>query len=420
MECNLAISKSAQKAHNPQRWAIDYKAKEMKSPELVLSRRLKKTPFEQRVFEHGVNGLTIYNHRPLASYFASPQEDYAHLCQHVQLWDVSCERQIEVVGVDALRLVELVTPRDISKCAIGQCMYAPLVDEHGGIVNDPIITRLTEDRFWVSIADSGVLLWLKGIVYGRSYNVSVFEPEVNPLAVQGPKSDDLLADLLGEPIRELRQFWFIEAQLAETEVIIARSGWSGQSGFEIYLQDSRRGLALWDVICAAGQKYNIRAGCPNIIDRIERGLLSYGSDMTLENNPYECGLDKFCAPDKEAECMSKEALARFAKNGVRKNHVCLAISGSPMTSPRSTWDVVDENNRVVGIVTSSAYSEKYQTNISFAIVDAKVNQAGRKFRVDIEADKEVNTEATREAIIVIKRGKELAIEIPHNSALPKA
>ena len=385
----------------------------MKSPELVLSRRLTKTPFEQRVFEHGVKGLTTYNHRLLASYFCSPQEDYEHLCQHVQIWDVSCERQVEVVGADAMRLVELATPRDISKCAIGQCMYAPLVDEHGGIVNDPIILRLAKDRLWVSIADSGVLLWLKGIAYGRGYNVSVFEPDVSPLAVQGPKSDDLLADVVGEHIRDIKRFWFIEATLAETDVIITRSGWSGQGGFEIYLQDGCKGLALWDIIWEAGRKYNIRAGCPNIVDRIERGLLSYGSDMTMENNPYECGLDRFFEASKDAECMSKGAMAKFAKNGVRKNHVYLAISGGPMASPRSTWDVVDENNKVVGIVTSSAYSRNYQSNVAFAIIDAEVNQEGRKFRADIGAAE--SGESAREATIVVKRGKKLDMEIPMDS-----
>ncbi|WP_424945605.1 dimethylsulfoniopropionate demethylase [Candidatus Spongiihabitans sp.] len=377
----------------------------MYSPELVLSRRLTKTPFEQRVFENGVKGLTIYNHRPLASYFSSPQEDYEHLCRHVQIWDVSCERQVEVVGADAMRLVELVTPRDISKCEIGQCMYAPLVDEHGGIVNDPIIIRLAKDRLWVSIADSGVLLWLKGIVYGRGYNVSVFEPDVSPLAIQGPKSDDLLADVVGDHIREIKRFWFIEAELAETDVIIARSGWSGQGGFEIYLTDRAKGLALWDLIWDAGRKYNIRAGCPNIIDRIERGLLSYGSDMTMDNNPYECGLERFFEARKDAESMSKDALAKFAKNGVRKNQVYLAISGSPMASPRSIWDVVDENNKVVGMVTSSAYSRNYQSNVAFALVDAEVNQEGRKFRVDIGAAEP--GESAREATIVVKRGEKL-------------
>ena len=376
----------------------------MNSAQLVLSRRIRKTPFEQRVFENGVQGFTTYNHMPLASIFSSPQEDYEHLCENVQIWDVSCERQVEVVGPDAMRLVELVTPRDISLCEVGQCMYAPLVDETGSIVNDPIIIRLAEDRLWVSIADSGVLLWMRGIAYGRGFDVNIFEPDVSPLAVQGPKSNELMSDLLGDHVRDIKWFWFIETRLADTDVILARSGWSGQGGFEIYLQDESRGLALWDLIWEAGQKYDIRAGCPNLIDRIERGLLSYGSDMTLENNPYECGLDRFFESSKEAECMSKDAMEKILLGGVSRNHVYLVIDGDPLGSPRSTWDVLDESGNVVGFVTSSAYSANYQSNVSFASINAELNQKGRKLRVNID-DNEI-----RNATLVVKQGKKLEIQ----------
>ncbi len=384
--------------------AADYKAIPMNSrelilPRLVLSRRIRKTPFEERVFEQRASAFTTYNHMPLGSYYISAEEDYRHLCEHVQVWDVSCERQVEVVGPDAMELVELITPRDMSKCRIGQCKYAPLVDQHGGVVNDPIILRLAENRFWVSIADSGVLHWIRGIAYGKGMDVSVFEPDVSPLAVQGPKSDDLMADILDDGIRDLKFFWFTKAEIAGTEVVVARSGWSGQGGFEIYLQDGAKGLDLWDVIWEAGRKYNIRAGCPNLIDRIERGFLSYGSDMTLENNPYECGLDRFLEPGKEAEFMSAAALTEILENGVRKNLVHLSVSGSPLASPRSVWDVVDENTRKVGILTSLAYSPKYKSNLAFATIDASANQAGRALRVH------VNGEEFREAWIADRNWK---------------
>jgi dimethylsulfoniopropionate demethylase len=283
-------------------------------------------------------------------------------------------------------------------------MYAPLVDETGSIVNDPIIIRLAEDRLWVSIADSGVLLWLRGIAYGRGFDVKIFEPDVSPLAVQGPRSDDLMSDLLGDHVRDIKWFWFIETRLADTDVILARSGWSGQGGFEIYLQDESRGLALWDLIWEAGQKYKIRAGCPNLIDRIERGLLSYGSDMTMANNPYECGLDRFFEPSKEAECMSKDAMEKILLDGVSRNHVYLAIDGDALGSPRSTWDVLDEAGNVVGIVTSSAYSVNYQSNVSFASINAELNQQGRILRVNLGGGE------FRNATVVVKRGKKLEIQ----------
>ncbi len=355
----------------------------MSAPKIVFSRRLRQTPFEQRALEQGAKAFTVYNHMPLSSVYESPEEDYAHLCEHVQVWDVACEHQVEVVGKDALALVELVTPRDISKCAIGQCFYAPVCDENGGVVNDPIIIRLAEDRFWVSIADSDVLLWMKGIAYGRAMDVSVFEPDVSPLAVQGPKSFDLMADLVGEHIRDIRFFWFIETEIAGTEVILARSGWSGQGGFEIYLQDSSRGLDLWDAVWRAGEKYNIRAGCPNLIERLETGLLSYGSDMTLDNNPLECGLDRFFKLGKPAEYMCREALDTIAAQGVARKVVNLKVMGDKLTAPRSTWNVKNETGEVVGILTSLAYSPKYEANLCFATIDAAYGNQGQTLIVDI-------------------------------------
>jgi dimethylsulfoniopropionate demethylase len=368
-------------------------------PHLVLSRRIRKTPFEERVFENGATAFTTYNHMPLASYYESAEADYHHLCEFVQVWDVSCERQVEVVGPDALALVELTTPRDISKCEVGQCMYAPLVDEHGGIVNDPIIIKLAEDRYWVSIADSGVLLWLKGIAFGRGMDVSVFEPDVSPLAIQGPLADELMSELLGMDTRKIKFFWFEKVSLADTDLIMARSGWSGQGGFELYLENSSKGLDLWDVIWEAGQKYNIKAGCPNLIDRIERGLFSYGSDMTLANNPYECGLERFVEESKEAECMSSEALQRVSEKGPEKTLGFISIEGDSLLSPRDVWSVLDSENNKVGIVTSLAYSPKYESNLAFASIKAGANVKGNVLYVD------VGEEGPRKAIVMSRSWK---------------
>ncbi len=354
------------------------------SPRLVLSRRLRQTPFEHRVFEQGAQAFTVYNHMILSSVYASPEEDYRHLCAHVQIWDVSVERQVEVTGRDALALVELVTPRDLSRCRVGQCMYAPLVDENGGIVNDPVIVRLAPDRFWISVADSDVLLWMKGIAYGKGMDVSIFEPEVSPLAVQGPRSYDLMSDLLGEQVRKMKFFRFIETEIAGTPVVLARSGWSGQGGYEIYLQDASKGLDLWDAIWTVGQQYDIRAGCPNLIDRLESGLLSYGSDICLDNNPLECGLSRFCDLDKPAEYMSRAALAKIQADGVLRKVVHLKIAGDALISPRSTWTLRNHQGQSVGFVTSAAFSPTYETNLSFATVDRAYAASGQLLTVEIE------------------------------------
>jgi len=364
----------------------------MSNPQIVFSRRSRQTPYEQRALEQGAKAFTIYNHMALSAVYRTPEEDYAHLVEHVQIWDVAAERQVEVVGPDALALVELITPRDISQCAIGQCVYAPLVDERGGMVNDPLILRLAENRFWISIADSDVLLWVMGIAYGRQMDVKVFEPDVSPLAIQGPKSDDLMADVIGPEVRNVRFFRFIETQIAGIPVILARSGWSGQGGFEIYLQDSGLGLALWDAIWAKGEAYNIRAGCPNLIERLETGLLSYGSEMRLNNNPFECGLGRFFTLGKKAEYMSREALDRIAKEGIKQKMINLAIDGDPLVAPRSTFDVLDHADKVVGIVTSLAYSRKFATNLSFATVAIDSAAKGTKLQV-------VTSQGTRAATV---------------------
>jgi len=352
--------------------------------QIVFSRRLRETPFESRAISNGAKAFTIYNHMPLASVYESPQADYAHLCEHVQLWDVSVERQVEVVGADALLLMELITPRDLSKCQVGQCMYAPLVDEEGGIVNDPIVLRLAEDRFWLSIADSDVLLWLRGVAFGRQMDVKVFEPDVHPLAVQGPRSDDLMTKVLGPEVRDIKFFRFIKTTIANTQVLLARSGWSGQGGFEIYLQDRSQGLALWDTIWEAGQEFNIRAGCPNSIERLETGLLSYGSDITLANNPYECGLDRFFKLGKSAEYMSREALEEFASKGVTQKIVHLKLPGDALAPPRSTYPVFNVKGDEVGFVTSMAWSPKFQANLCFAFVAVSETLPANELSIEVE------------------------------------
>ena len=353
---------------------------------MVLSRRLRPSPFEQRARENGASLFSLYNKMVLPLCYESYEADYAHLCEHVQIWDVAAQRQVEIVGPDALALTELITPRDMASCAVGQCKYAPLCDENGGIINDPIILRLAEDRFWLSIADSDVNLWVKGVAYGRGYDVRVFEPDVSPLAIQGPKADDLVADVVGEHTRDIRFFWFTDETIAGTPVKLARSGWSGQGGFEIYLQDSAKGNDLWDVFWEAGQKYGLRAGSPNIIERLETGLKSYGSEMTIDSDPFEAGLEQYMDLDKDAEYMSREALARVAKSGPAKRLVNLAVDGAQLDALRSVWHVLDDDDSDIGIVTSRAWSPRFNANITFAIIRAEHAEVGTRLRVNADGE----------------------------------
>jgi dimethylsulfoniopropionate demethylase len=353
---------------------------------MIMSRRLRPSPFEQRVIEHGASAFTLYNKMTLPLVYESYEKEYEHLCEHVQIWDVACERQVEIVGPDALQLVELITPRDISSCAIGQCKYAPLCDENGGIINDPIILRLAADRFWLSIADSDVNLWVKGVAYGRGFDVKVFEPDVSPLAIQGPKADDLMADVVGEHTRDIRFFWFIDETIVGTPVKIARSGWSGKGGFEVYLQDSAKGNELWDIFWEAGQKYNLKPGAPNLIERIETGLKSYGQDMTIENNPFEASMDNYIDLDKKAEFMSRNALMKVAETGPAKRLVNIVIDGEELALMRTDWRVLDEAGEQVGMVTSRTYSPHMRANIGMAMVKPSFASPGTVVMVDADGD----------------------------------
>jgi len=355
------------------------------APLISFSRRIRETPYEARVMAQGAKAFTVYNQMTLATLFRSPEEDYWHLRDHVQLWDVACERQVEVQGPDALRLVELSTPRDMSACRIGQCVYAPLCDESGGIVNDPVVLRLAEDRFWISIADSGVLLWLKGLAIGRGLDVEVFEPDVNICALQGPKAERVLQQLVEADLREIGFFRFFETRIAGTPAVVARSGWSGQGGFEIYLEDSSKALALWDAIWRAGEAHGIRAGCPNLIERIEAGLLSYGNDMTLANNIFECGLDRFVTLGKEAEYLSREALGRVAAEGVAAKLATIEIAGGPAPALRATWPVL-AGGREAGYVTSAAWSPRFEIVVAFAMVAVEHRAPGEDLLVRVEGE----------------------------------
>lgn len=370
----------------------------MASFSISPSSRIRQTACHEKVVALGVKGFTVYNHMLLPTYFESVEADYDHLVKYVQLWDVSCERQVKITGPDALRLVEYMTPRDISKCKLGQCMYAPLVDENGGIVNDPIILKITEDEYWLSIADSDVLLWAKGLAHGLGLNVEITEPEIYPLAVQGPLSNDLMASVFGDWVYDLKFFYYKEFELEGMKFIIARSGWSKQGGFEIYLNGKEDANRVWDIIWEAGKVHNIRPGCPNLVERIESGLLSYGNDMTLMNNPFEVNLGKYCQLDKAADYISRKALKAVEANGVTQHmqYMILENEEGIRVQPNSDPLAVTQNGVQVGSVRSSAYSIKYQASLAFTIIDAKadlsgnfevVDQAGTHFKGIISNEK---------------------------------
>ncbi|MCW1955186.1 dimethylsulfoniopropionate demethylase [uncultured Lentibacter sp.] len=334
---------------------------------IAPSRRLRRTPFSEGVEAAGVKGYTVYNRMLLPTVFRTVQEDYRHLKEAVQLWDVACERQVELRGPDATRLMQMLTPRDLRKMQVGQCYYVPIVDETGGMLNDPVAVKLAEDRWWISIADSDLLLWVKGIAYGYRLDVLVDEPDVSPLAVQGPKADDVMADVFGEAVRDIRFFRFAMLEFQGRKLAVARSGYSKQGGFEIYVEGSDIGMPLWNALMEAGKRHDIHAGCPNLIERIEGGLLSYGNDMTDDNTPHECGLGKFCNTHSAIGCVGRDALLRVAQEGPVRQIRAVEIHGDAVPPCDRLWPIM-VGDRQVGSISSAAYSPDFATNVSIGMV----------------------------------------------------
>ena len=339
------------------------------NPELLISTRTRLTPFSSRVEACGVKAYTVYNHMLLPAIFRSLEEDYWHLCEAVQVWDVSCQRQVEITGPDSQKLVQLMTPRDMSQAKYGQCFYAPLCDESGGMINDPIIIKHSDEYWWISIADTDVMLWAKGLATGFELDVKVTEPDIWPLAIQGPKAEDLLVRIFSDEIKKIRFFYSKKMHYAGKELLIARSGWSKQGGFEIYVNAPELGAKLWDELCSKGEKLGVRAGCPNLIERIESGLLSFGGDMDYNTSPFECGLDQYVSLEADIKSLSIPAL--------RKRPVKTRLMGIVIDQQVKMKDLrLYSGDREIGLITTNTWSPKYRRHLAFAKCD--VNYISKK------------------------------------------
>ena len=342
------------------------------------SRRVRRTPFTSGVEAAGVSAYTVYNHMLLPTAFESIEADYRHLKTHVQVWDVSVERQVSIKGPDALRLMRQLSPRDMSRMADDQCYYVPTVDHRGGMLNDPVAIKLADDHYWLSLADGDLLQWALGLAVAQNFDVNIEEPDVSPLAVQGPKADELMARVFGEVVRDIRFFRYKRLEFEGQFFVVARSGWSKQGGFEIYVEGEDFGMPLWNALFAAGGDLNVRAGCPNAIERIEGGLLSYGSDMRRDDTPFECGLGRFCnSPDVY---FGRGALARQAKYGPDKMVRPIAIDGE-VEACGSVWPLF-AGGAYVGQITSSTWSPDFKTNVAIGMVARSHWDPGSRMEVE--------------------------------------
>ena len=367
--------------------------------------RLRRTPFFDATQRYGARGYTVYNHMLFPICFDDLEAEYWHLINHVTLWDVSVERQVEITGPDAFRFTDLLTPRDLSKCAVGQGKYVVITAEDGGIINDPVLLRLGENHFWLALADSDVLLWARGVARRAGLKVTITEPDVCPLQIQGPKAKDVVQSLFGDAVLKLGYYWFLETKLDGIPVVVTRTGWTGEVGYEVYLRDGSKGDALWERIMAAGKPHQIRPTGPSDIRRIEAGILNWGADMTLEHNPFEVDLDKLVSPNKQADYVGKEALQRIKAQGVKRKLAGIEIAGERIEFNTTKWPVA-AGGKPVGHVTSAIYTPRLKKNIGYAWVPLAQAALGTKLTVSIPGAGE------RQATVVTKPFVDPEKEIP--------
>lgn len=348
--------------------------------------QIRKSPFFDATVKWGAKGFSVYNHMYIPRDFGDPEQNFWNLVNDAILCDVAVERQVEISGPDAARFVQMLTPRDLSKLSVGQCKYILITNEQGGILNDPVLLRLEENRFWISLADSDILLWAQGVAVHSRMDVNIHEPDVSPLQLQGPQSLEIMKVLFGEDIADLRYYWLRHLELNGMPLVVSRTGWSSELGYEIYLQDGSRGGELWEAIMAAGAPFGLKPGHTSSIRRIEGGMLSYHADADINTNPFELGLDRLLNIDMDAAFIGKAALQRIRAEGVSRRQVGLVIEAEPLKGPNTTfWPVFGgtgtRTQSPVGKVTSAVYSPRLQQNIALAMVSNGHSDVGTKLEV---------------------------------------
>ena len=352
------------------------------APLISFGPRVHKSPFFDATLRYGAKSFTIYNHTYMPTGYSSPVDEYWSLVNDVTLWDVTCQRQIEITGPDAFVFIQILTPRDMSQCEVGQCQYMLLTNQDGGIINDAILLRVAEDRFWLSPGDGDVLMWASGAAVNSGMDVKVFEPDVSPLQLQGPKSPQVARDLFGDWVLDMKYFRLAHTELDGIPLVISRTGWSGELGFEIYLEDRHYGDQLWERIMAAGEPYRIKPTAPNTIRSIEGGLLSYISDIGLSDNPFVIGMERFMSLDQDDDFIGKDALIKIKAEGVKRRLVGIEISGEPIEgSNENFWNVLVDGQKI-GHVTRCVYSPRLEKNIGWANVSIEYSDVGSEIVVD--------------------------------------
>tara|TARA_B100002052_G_scaffold31392_1_gene24284 strand:+ start:1300 stop:2409 length:1110 start_codon:yes stop_codon:yes gene_type:complete len=354
----------------------------MKNFYIAKSRRLRGTKYTSRVEKQGVTHYTVYNHMLLPAAFGPLDDLYFHLKENVQVWDAAVQRQVQISGKDSAKLVQLMTCRDLSKSKIGRCYYCPIIDDKGGLINDPVVLKLDEEKWWISLSDSDVGLFAKGLAIGNNFKVEISEPDVDIFSVQGPKSFNLMEKILGPEINEMKYFDFRYFEFGGEKHLIARTGWSKQGGYEVYVEHTEAGLALYDKLFEVGDEFNVRPGCPNLIERIESSLLSYGNDMDINDNPFECGFEKFVNLDSQVDFIGKDALKKIKSEGIKKKLMGVKIDAKEINVTGS-MNLYDDKKNIIGELRSGVFNPKFKQVIGIAMIYKPFFETSQSFKIAI-------------------------------------
>ncbi len=352
------------------------------TPDFGFGTQIRKSPYFDATVRWGATGFSTYNHMYIPRDFGDPEQNFWNLVNEAILCDVAVERQVEITGPDAARFTQLLTCRDLSTMKVGQCKYILITNAEGGLLNDPVLLRLAEDHFWISLADSDILLWAQGVATYAGMDVSIREPDVSPLQLQGPKSGEIMTALFGDWIGELRYYWLSETEVNGIPLVVSRTGWSGELGYEIYLRDGSRGDELWETIMAVGAPMGLKPGHTSSIRRIEGAMLSYHADATIDTNPFELGLDRLVAIDSAVDFIGKDALRRIRDEGVTRKQVGIVIEMEPLTGPNTSFWPITACGERVGEVTSAVWSPRLQQNIALAMVRIDAAEVGTALTVE--------------------------------------
>ena len=346
--------------------------------------QIRKSPFFDATVRWGAKDFSVYNHMYIPRDFGDPEQNFWNLINNAILCDVAVERQVQIKGPDASKFVQMMTPRDLSNMQVGQCKYVILINQFGGVLNDPVLLKVEDDCYWFSLADSDILFWAQGLNVNKEYDVEITEPDVSPLQLQGPKSKDIMVKIFGNKILELKYYWFKHFQLGNIKLLISRTGWSSEFGYEIFLLNSSQGDELYETLMNEGKDLGLHPGHTSTIRRIEGGMLSYHSDMDINTNPLELGMEKFIDLDGSFNFVGKDALIEIRKSGIHRKQVGLMIDIEPLTGPNtSKWEIIN-NNKIIGVVTSAVYSPRLKSNIALAMVKKEFSDIGTLLKVNID------------------------------------